>query len=105
MKEIKAIIRPGRLPAVRDALRKLPGFPGMSISRVEGFSAPTRLGPRHDIHEELTDYTAKVRLEIVAPDEIVAAIVECITACASTGHIGDGLIWVTPVEQARFVQQ
>jgi nitrogen regulatory protein P-II 1 len=75
MKEIKAIIRPNKLSILRDALVALPGFPGMTVSRVEGCSAPSRHVPaKVKIKDELTDYTAKVRIEIVAPDEVAEAI-------------------------------
>lgn len=104
MKEIKAIIRPNKLPALREILREVPGFPGMTVSKAEGLSAPSRTGPsKHSIKEELTDYTAKTRIEIVAPDELVDAIVDRIVTVANTGHIGDGLVWVTPIDRAVFV--
>jgi nitrogen regulatory protein P-II 1 len=103
MKEIKAVIRPNKLAALRDALRDVPGFPGMTVTKVEGVSAPARHGPMHNIKEELTDYTPKVRIEVVSPDELVDAIVDRIKAVATTGHLGDGLVWVTPVERAAFM--
>ena len=105
MKEIKAVIRPNKLPGLRDALRVLPGFPGMTVSKAEGCSAPSRHSPRHNIKDELTDYTAKVRVEIVAPDEVADAIVDCIVNVAQTGHIGDGLVWMTEVQRAVFIHK
>lgn len=103
MKEIKAIIRPNKLPALRDALIVLPGFPGMTVSKVEGCSAPTRHVVRHKIKDELADYSPKVRVEIVAPDEAAEAIFQRITEVAQTGHYGDGLVWVTEIEKAAFI--
>jgi nitrogen regulatory protein P-II 1 len=103
MKEIKAVIRPNKLAVLREALRDVPGFPGMTVSKAEGVSAPARHGPPHSIKEELTDYTPKVRIEIVSPDEVVDAIIDRIKAIATTGHLGDGLVWVTPVERATFM--
>lgn len=106
MKEIKAIIRPNKLNPLRDALRSVPGFPGMTITKAEGLSAPERLGPsKSSIKEELTDYTAKIRVEIVAPDEIADVLVDRIVTVANTGHIGDGLVWVTPIDRAVFVHK
>lgn len=105
MKEIKAVVRPNKLEALRVALRDLPGFPGMTAIRAEGCSAPARHGPVANIKEELTDFTPKVRIEIVAPDNLAAAIVERIVAVANTGHLGDGLVWVTSVEQAAFIHK
>ena len=95
MKEIKAIIRPNKLSGLRDALIALPGFPGMTVSKVEGCSAPSRHISRHNIKDELTDYTPKVRIEIV--------IFQRVTEVAQTGHFGDGLVWITEVEKVAFV--
>lgn len=105
MKEIKAVIRPSKLAALREALRELPGFPGMTVSKAEGCSAPSRHAQRPSIKDELTDYTAKVRIEIVAPDEASDAIVDCIVRVAQTGHVGDGLVWVTDVGRAVFIHK
>jgi nitrogen regulatory protein P-II 1 len=97
MKEIKAIIRPSRLHKIREAFRSLPGFPGMSASHVEGCSAHAG-EERHDtLKEELTDFTKKVRIEIVAPDEMVPDILRIIHHNAHTGQMGDGVLWVTEV--------
>ena len=103
MKEIKAIVRPNRLQALRSALAALPGFPGMSVSRVEGCSAPQRAGTSHSIRDELVEYSPKLRIEIVASDDLVQAIVECIVASARTGAVGDGLVWVGGVEVALMI--
>jgi len=104
MKEIKAIIRPNKLAVLRDALVALPGFPGMTVSKVEGCSAPSRHVPaRIRIKDELTDYTPKVRIEIIAPDELAEAIFQRVTEVARTGHYGDGLVWITEVEKVAFV--
>lgn len=103
MKEIKAVIRPNKLSALRDALVLLPGFPGMTVTKVDGCSAPSRHVARHTIKDELTDYTAKVRVEIVAPDDVADAIFQRITEVAKTGHYGDGLVWMTELEKAAFI--
>lgn len=106
MKEIKAVIRPNKLPALRELLRATPGFPGMTVSKAEGVSAPSRIpAGKSSIRDELTDFTAKVRIEIVAPDELAEELVEKIVSVSSTGHIGDGLVWVTPVDRAVFVHK
>lgn len=108
MKEIKAIIRPNKLAALREALRELPGFPGMTVSKAEGVSAPSRIGavrPNASIKQDLTDYTAKMRIEIVADDDVSDRIVEVIVSVANTGHVGDGLVWVTPIDRAVFVHK
>lgn len=102
MLEIKAVIRPHKLTAVREALRELPGFPGMTATRVEGCSAPTRHQP-HSIGEELIDFSAKVRIEIVSEARLADAIVACILRVARTNHVGDGLVWTTPVGQVQYL--
>jgi nitrogen regulatory protein P-II 1 len=104
MKEIRAVIRPNKLPRLRTILREMPGFPGMTISKVEGCGAPVDHMP-HNIKEELTDYSAKVRIEIVTPDELVDEIVRRIVSVACTGQTGDGLAWVVPVDRAVFINK
>ena len=104
MKEIKAVVRPNKLALLREALVLMPGFPGMTVTQVEGCSAPSRhVQAKVRIKDELTEYTPKVRVEIVAPDEVAEAIFARITEVAQTGHYGDGLVWVVDVERAAFV--
>lgn len=104
MKEIKAVIRPNKLAALREALVAMPGFPGMTVAKVEGCSAPVRHVPsRVRIKDELTDYSPKIRIEIVAPDEVAEAIFQRVIEVAQTGHYGDGLVWMIDVEKAAFV--
>ena len=98
MKEIKAIIQPKKLERIRDAFRLLPDFPGMSITRIQGCSRHRGVELHANLRAELTDYSDKVRLEIVAPEEMVDAIVQLIHQHAHTGQSGDGVLWVTPVE-------
>ena len=102
MKEIKAIIRPSKLPALREKLRALPGFPGMTVSKAEGCSATSVHSPAN-LNEELTDYTPKVRIEMVAPDEMCDSIVDVIVHTAQIGQMGDGLVWVTDITRAVFL--
>ncbi|MCE2945761.1 MAG: P-II family nitrogen regulator [bacterium] len=106
MKEIKAIVRPARLDRVRDALRRLPGFPGMNFGKVEGCSRyPSGQNPRSP-KEALTEFSSKVRIEMVCPDEMVEPIVRVIADNAFTGQAGDGLVWVTDVAwRVRVVEK
>ena len=101
MKEIKAIIRPNRLQKIRDGMRHLQGFPGMTISHVEGCSGHAGVEKHDTLKEELTDFTKKIRIEIVAPDEMVDEIVKSIHAAAFTGQDGDGVLWVAEVADFR----
>jgi nitrogen regulatory protein P-II 1 len=104
MKEIRAVIRPQKLGRLREVLRAVPDFPGMTISRAQGCGASVRHVP-HNVKEELVDFTDKVRVEIIAPDELVDALVDSIVQVAATGLTGDGLVWVVEVERAVFVRK
>jgi len=98
MKEIKAVVQPSRLPKIRSALRNIKGFPGMTVSKVEGcghFVAK----PSGGIREELTDYSPKVRIELVTPDELVEGVLQVLVEVGHTGQVGDGIVWVTSVER------
>ena len=99
MKEIKAVIQPQKLARLRSVLLELPGFNGMTVSRVEGMSRPG--GPAdapRSIRDELTDYSGKVLITLIAEDTAAEAIAAVICATATTGQKGDGLAWVVPVE-------
>lgn len=99
MKEIIAVIRPSRLHKVRDAFRSLPKFPGMSISHIEGCSSHSGAEQNDTLKDELTDFTKKVRIEIVAGDDMVDDILRIIHQNAYTGQTGDGVLWVTEVKE------
>ena len=99
MKEIKAVVQPHKLARLRAALLEVPGFNGMTVYRVEGMSRPG--GPAdapRTIRDELTDYSGKVLVTLIAEDAAAEAIAAVICATATTGQKGDGLAWVVPVE-------
>lgn len=98
MKEIKAVIQPSRLPKIRSALRNIKGFPGMTVSKVEGCGHHLQK-PSIGVREELTDYSPKAYLYMVIPDELVEGVLQVIVEVGHTGNIGDGIVWVTPVER------
>jgi len=101
MQEIKAIIQPQRLSRIRSALRNIKGFPGMTVSKVDGcghYVAKPAMG----IREELTDYSPKVRIEMVTPDDLVEGVLQILVEVGHTGQVGDGIVWVTPVD--RFIR-
>jgi nitrogen regulatory protein P-II 1 len=102
MMEVKAVIRPNKLAALRAALLDTPGFPGMTVAKVEGCSAPSKAN-KASIKEELTDYSAKVRIEIVCNAELAPAIMDRIVSVCQTGQMGDGVVWCTPVPKAFFI--
>ena len=102
MKEIKAIIRPNKLPILRNTLMDTPGFPGMTVSKAEGCSAPNKV-EKASIKDELTDYTQKIRIEIVCPDEVADLLMDKIILVCQTGQVGDGIVWMTDVTKAAFI--
>ena len=99
MKEVKAVIQPQKLARLRAALFQLPGFNGMTVSRVEGMSRPGGPGdgPR-TLKDELTDYSGKTLITIIADDEAAGPIAAMICEAANTGQKGDGIVWIVPVE-------
>jgi nitrogen regulatory protein P-II 1 len=104
MKEIKAVIQPARLARVREAFRKIPDFPGMTVSRAEGSGYHPDKPLPAGIKSELADYSQKVRIEIVSPDGEVDRLVSIIRDNCHTGQAGDGIVWVTPVEAFRRIR-
>lgn len=98
MKEIRAIVRPNRLERLREALRAIPNFPGVTMLKAEGFTAPAALGKR-SFKEELTEYTEKIMVAVLVEDSMVAEVCDTIVDICHTGNIGDGLVWVVPIEQ------
>jgi len=99
MKNIEAIIKPFKLDALKDRLRQA-GAQGLTVSEVRGFG---RTGGKKDVHRSsayVVDLVPKIRIQIVADDDMVQAIVAAIQATARTGEIGDGKIFVTPVVDA-----
>lgn len=104
MMEVKAVIRPNKLAALRTALLETPGFPGMTVSKVEGCSAPNRTS-KFNIKEELTDYSAKVKIEIVCNDDVAPVLMDRIVTVCQTGQVGDGVVWCTEVPKAFFISK
>lgn len=98
MKEIKAIVQAAGLQKIHDAFHQLQGFPGISAGRVDWFG-PHAYRPK-TAKEELTDFSKKALIAILAPDELVEDILRILIDCTYTGQPSDGTIWVTPVEQA-----
>jgi nitrogen regulatory protein P-II 1 len=95
MKEIKAFIQPFILGKVTKALEGIPEFPGLSVSDVRGFGRG-----KVENRVRFVEYVPKVKIEIVARDEMVDRIVETIQKYAHTGNMGDGKIFVSDVERA-----
>jgi len=97
MKKVEAIIKPFKLDDVREALSEI-GITGMTVTEVKGFGRQKGHTELYRGAEYVVDFLPKVRIEVVVADEQVAPCVETITTAARTGKIGDGKIFVTPME-------
>jgi nitrogen regulatory protein P-II 1 len=98
MKKIEAIIQPFKLEPVKEALHGL-SIQGMTVSEVKGFGRQKGIREVYRGMEYQVDFLPKVKIEVVAPDEKVKAVVDTIIKNARTGRIGDGKIFVYPVEE------
>ena len=99
MKKIEAIIRPERLGMVRKALEEL-GYPGMTISEVKGHGRQKGLVQQWRGQEYRVDFLPKLKIEIVVIDEHATKTLNAIVRSARTGEMGDGKIFVLPIESA-----
>ncbi|MHB8879897.1 MAG: P-II family nitrogen regulator [Thermodesulfovibrionales bacterium] len=101
MKEIKAIIQPFMLSKVEEALCQIPDFPGMTITKVQGFgSEKCKKGIPHRPVEDIVDYVPKVKIEIMVNDDMLDEVVNTIKERAHTGNRGDGKIFIYDVRDA-----
>jgi len=103
MKMIVAIIRPHRLQEVKDALGEI-GVSGMTVTEVRGHGRQRGHVERYRGAEYTIDLLAKVKLEIVVPDAEAEQIVDTIVKASRTGEIGDGKVFVLPVEESVRVR-
>jgi|TARA_B110000483_G_C18181686_1_gene537298 nitrogen regulatory protein PII len=99
MKLLTAIIKPFKLDEVREALGEL-GVAGVTVTEVKGFGRQKGHTELYRGAEYVVDFLPKVKLEIVLVDEMVDGAVEAILAAAKTGKIGDGKIFIAPLEDA-----
>jgi nitrogen regulatory protein P-II 2 len=99
MKLIKAIIKPFKLDEVREALSAI-GVQGITVTEVKGFGRQKGHTELYRGAEYKVDFLPKVKIETVVSDDIVDKVIESIRTVASTGKIGDGKIFVVPIEQA-----
>jgi len=99
MKKIEAIIQPFKLEPVKEALHGL-SIQGMTVTEVKGFGRQKGIREVYRGMEYQVDFLPKVKIEVVAPDEKVKAVVDTIVEKARTGRIGDGKIFVYPVAEA-----
>ncbi|MDR0810392.1 MAG: P-II family nitrogen regulator [Gemmobacter sp.] len=99
MKKIEAIIKPFKLDEVKEALQEA-GIQGLSVTEVKGFGRQKGHTELYRGAEYVVDFLPKVKIEVVLPDAMVETAIEAIILAARTDKIGDGKIFVSPVEQA-----
>lgn len=98
MKKVEAIFKPFKLDDVKDALNKI-GIKGITVSEVKGYGRQKGHTELYRGAEYVVDFLPKVKIEVVVADDQMAAVLDVILASAKTGRIGDGKIFVMPVEQ------
>ena len=103
MKLVTAIIKPFKLDDVRDALTKI-GIAGLTATEVKGFGRQKGHTQIYRGAEYAVNFLPKVKIEVAVPSERAASVVEAIGAAAKTGQIGDGKIFVTPLEHALRIR-
>jgi nitrogen regulatory protein P-II 1 len=98
MKQIEAIIKPFKLDEVKEALTKV-GIQGMTITEVKGFGRQKGHTELYRGAEYSVDFLPKVKIQILVPDDKASQVVDAILQTARTGKIGDGKIFIVPVEE------
>ncbi len=99
MKKIEAIIKPFKLDEVKEALNEI-GIQGITVSEVKGFGRQKGHTELYRGAEYVVDFLPKIKLEIVVKEELAAKVVDTIVNTAKTGRIGDGKVFVLPVDEA-----
>ncbi|QDT42124.1 Nitrogen regulatory protein P-II [Gimesia alba] len=97
MKKVEAVIRHFKLEEVKDALTEI-GVQGMTVSEVRGFGRQKGHKEQYRGAEYTVDFLPKAKMEVIVPDDQVKSVVDTILESARTGQIGDGKIFVMPVE-------
>lgn len=103
MKLVSAIIKPFKLDDVREALSEI-GVQGITVTEVKGFGRQKGHTELYRGAEYVVDFLPKVKLEAVVDDGMVDQVIEAVSKSANTGKIGDGKIFVYPVEQAMRIR-
>ncbi len=99
MRKVEAIIKPFKLDEVKEALSAI-GIHGMTVTEVKGFGRQKGHTELYRGAEYVVDFLPKIKLEITVSDELAEKVVEVIVAAANTGRIGDGKIFVLPLDEA-----
>ena len=99
MKKVEAIIKPFKLDDVKDRLGEI-GVQGITVSEVKGFGRQKGHTELYRGAEYVVDFLPKIKIEVVVPDDMGEDVVEAVVEAARTGRIGDGKVFVVPVEEA-----
>jgi len=99
MKKVEAIVKPFKLEEIKEALSAV-GIQGLTVSEVKGFGRQKGHKELYRGAEYVVEFLPKVKLEVVVPDDKLQSVLDAIMKAASTGRIGDGKIFVSPVEDA-----
>ncbi|PLX91305.1 MAG: transcriptional regulator [Desulfuromonas sp.] len=98
MRKVEAIIKPFKLDEVKEALNDI-GIQGITVSEVKGFGRQKGHTELYRGAEYVVDFIPKIKMEIIVADDQVAKVVDVIADAAKTGRIGDGKIFVTPIDE------
>ena len=99
MKKVEAVIKPFKLDEVKEALHGI-GIQGLTVTEVKGFGRQKGHTELYRGAEYVVDFLPKIKLEVVVSDEMVDKVIQAIVESANTGRIGDGKIFVLPMEEA-----
>jgi nitrogen regulatory protein P-II 1 len=99
MKKIEAIFKPFKLDDVKESLSKI-GIQGLTVTEVKGYGRQKGHTELYRGAEYVVDFIPKVKIEVIVSDDRLVSVIEAITESAKTGRIGDGKIFVLPVEDA-----
>jgi nitrogen regulatory protein PII len=99
MRKVEAIIKPFKLDEVKEALSEI-GIHGMTVTEVKGFGRQKGHTELYRGAEYVVDFLPKIKIEITVSEEMAEKVVEVIVAAANTGRIGDGKIFVLPLDEA-----
>jgi nitrogen regulatory protein P-II 1 len=103
VKKIEAIIKPFKLDEVKEALHEI-GVSGITVTEAKGFGRQKGHTELYRGAEYVVDFLPKVKLEVVVADQLADRVVEAVAAAAQTGRIGDGKIFVSPIESALRIR-
>ena len=98
MKKIEAVIKPFKLDEVKEALHEI-GIQGMTVTEVKGFGRQKGHTELYRGAEYVVDFLPKIKIEIAVSDDLADKVVDAVVSAANTGRIGDGKIFVLPMEE------